>query len=59
MITLNDLKKSHPDLAGELWQLYELRGVKGGEALSKRRALRKTLRNAGILSLPFSMNVKK
>lgn len=47
------------EIASELFQLLQLKGIHTGEALSKRRALRKTLRNAGILSLPFSMNVKK
>lgn len=47
------------EIATELFQLLQLKGIRGGEALDKRRQIRKSLRNAGILSLPFSMNGKK
>lgn len=46
-------------VAVELAQLYSMKFLTDGVSMGKKKAIRQSLRNAGILSLPFSMNRKK
>ncbi len=40
-------------------ELLALKGKKDAVSKERRRQLRFALRNSGVLSLPFSMNLKK
>ena len=59
-IDLRELQKLYDkEIATDLYTLWSLKGKKDDKSKAERKKLRIALRNAGILSLPFSMNRKK